>query len=169
MTKPITFHHAGDLDTDTVSDFEWRVGNVDSRFQEIALCETRVVGAWLYQLHTKGSRRWIESDYTEVAPRFRKRGIAIELWRRGVARWNPTKIEARAASNEGRWLLARMWAEFSYTHPELWLGVTPNKDEWELWHEAQRYAAEAMLKRLGEATREKKVTPLLTAIAGGKT
>jgi hypothetical protein len=175
MTKStqnsIRYEHAGDLKTDEVLDLIWAVGSDNERFQEIAIVGDKVIGSWSYTLCTKGSRNWIDSSHTDVAPRFRKRGIAATLWRRGVQRWNPTRIAATIGSDEGRCLLARMHAEFSYSHPSLHMDIKPgtDADSWDRWHEAMRYAATSMLRRLHDRdVHAKKPAPQLTAVAGGK-
>lgn len=167
----VRFVHAGDMQTDDVLDLVWTVGCDNDRFQEVAIAGDKVIGSWSYTLGSRGKRYTIDSCRTDVAPRFRRRGIAIALWLAGVARWNPVRIDATIASSEGRWLLARVHAELRYRAPQTSLIVNHENGDAnarELWNEAKAWACESMLERLAEARATKKAPAQLTAIAGGK-
>lgn len=161
--KTIVYKHAGDLATSEAHALEWTVGDRNSRHQEIAICNGRVIGAWDYSLESR-RRRWaITSAYTEVHARFRRRGIARELWLRGVALWDPCCIEASIASNEGREFLATMEAVLAHRRPKLWLTVTLRSEDKESWQEARAWAAIYYLRELGET----KAPAKLLALASG--
>lgn len=143
--------HAGDLTTAQAFALQWQVGALHNRLQEIAICGGRVVGSWEYEVHAKGRNWWIDSSHTEVAKRFQRRGLAIRLWRHGIARWKPTRIAATVGTHEGLCFLARMRAELAYAQPSISLDVKVAPDNYEAWHRYLRIEAHAKLRELGKA------------------
>ncbi len=149
--KSIRIVHAGDLSTREAFALTWLVGETGHRLQEIAICDGRVVGSWIYAVESKGRDWWIESSYTEVARRFRRRGLAVRLWHHGIARWRPlTRIESIIGSREGMGFLARMSAELAYSNPGLFLEVKVEPSDHDSWQAMREWAAHDKLRELGK-------------------
>lgn len=75
----------------------------------VAIDGLKVVGYWVMRAPriVRGSVR-VESIFTFVTPRLRRKRIARRLWLAGVKRWKLTHIRARATSFEGASFLAGM-------------------------------------------------------------
>ena len=56
-----------------------------------------VIGVWRYSR----DRTTIRSMETFVRPKFRKRGVALKLWRTVLQRERPSRVKVTVASNKG--------------------------------------------------------------------
>lgn len=160
-----TIRHAGDLDTNAAHALVWNVGDIGSRYQEIAVVGDRVVGSWTYDLHYERGRARIDSSRTDVTPRYRRKGVARALWFSAIRRWNPKSINATISTDEGRDFLARMLAEIAYRAPSTQLWVKTRKEDEGSWESHCDWAARELLRRLGEREQVKQPLKLLKGAA----
>jgi hypothetical protein len=149
--KPIDIRyvHAGDLTTNQAHELAWLEGDTGSRYQELAIVDDRVVGAWQYDLEWYRGVARINSSRTGVAQRFKRRGIAQAMWMQGIARWRPSRIEAVIATDEGRDFLARMTARIAYVAPNTHLWVKCRAEDNEVWASLCEHESRELLRRLG--------------------
>lgn len=157
MTTQIRYVRAGDLTTAQVQALVWNgYGTSCERFQELAIVDDRVIGSWKYVLERRRGTWRIDSSYTEVMPRYRKKGVARSLWFSGIRRWEPSRISSMIGSDEGRTFLARMQAELAYYRPELMLWVKRRPEDQDTWDSHCEWAARKVLRKLGEQARAAK-------------
>lgn len=156
MIVPIKYAHAGDITTNDAHALAWNVGEIESRYQELAIVNDRVIGSWAYGIEWYRGRPRIFSSRTDVAPRFQRKGIARALWFAGIARWNPSRIEATISTDEGRDFLAHMVAQLAYRTQRTMLWVKQRNEDAAQWEERCGWASQHLLRELGERERERK-------------
>lgn len=146
----ITYAHAGDISTARAHELEWQVGEVESRYQEVAIVNDKVIGSWIYAIEWRRGKAYIDSSKTDVTPRHQRRGVARAMWMRGITRWKPTSISATIATDQGRDFLARMHAWIAYAAPETRLWVKTRPEDAASWDSNCSYYAWQLLQKLGD-------------------
>jgi hypothetical protein len=169
VTKDIRYVHAGDISTQQAHELQWNVGEIDQRYQELAIVGESIVGAWSYHVEYHRGRPRIQSARTDVTRRYQRKGVASKLWLIAIARWSPTQINATISTDEGRDFLASMTARISFQAPDCNLFVHTRSEDEEGWNWRCFYEAQHLLRKVGRmanaAAKQAKTPPQLKAVS----
>lgn len=163
MSSP-TIRYVNAHEIDDVFALDWGAANAGDRFQELAIVGSKVIGVWSYTPKNRRGRVVIDSAYTDVRAKFRRGGVARQLWINGITRWDADIVEAEVATWKGLEFLARMMALLAFVRPELVLDVDTGNDFAGSWERLRREAALAELRRRGAGN----IPPRATFVVDGK-